>query len=161
MTKFKPYLEGETMNNQEVADKLLHVAKAIEEADRRTFDMSTWYDPMVGEMFDIKKAVEQPLQHGAIHCGTSGCIAGWICSEFLPEGEKVQNYAVSTRAVELIGANGALSEELREMFSEGDWWAERGFPFDDRETNIDYITQEAAVAELRLMAKVVLEGAYD
>lgn len=139
--------------------RLGHVADAIEARPER-FDMGVWFN-----------RTTQLIKHNVLveerDCGTAGCVAGWILSEFLPDDELIaqstaNHINIPTRAIQLLELDEDDSEdEIRELFTDRRWWMDHNYVghfidadghIDDEYDGLEDITPEIAVTALRDLA---------
>lgn len=154
---------------KEIANNLIKVANDIQAAPPEQFNMAFWFSKAGVSPFDAAEGeFLSYLVRGKVgHCGTSACIAGWICNTLLPPKEEVANYSIAVRACDLVGATNdtpvgrAFRSELLSMFGEVDWWIGRGYDEleedDCDRSGLEDVTREMAVKELRLLALDVLK----
>lgn len=145
---------------------LLHVADAIEQHEDR-FDMAQWYDwgritearVIVRTLDDVVDDDDPPyeLVHGRLaeHCGTAGCIAGWIVSEFVPADIFISEHDVANQAIELLkipdDEYGYKPTEPLEFFSalftDQEFWTALGYL--DQDDLLGTLTAQSAAKGLR------------
>lgn len=141
--------------------KLLHIAEQIVKHEDR-FDMAQWYD-WGRDTDDLQLGEDGHYPYELVHgrltkvCGTAGCIAGWIVSEYIAEGVEVSEGDVQYQAKELLGLDtpeGGYDRELDRffdlVFTDPDFWTAIGL-LDSGVHPLSHLTAQQAAEGLRLI----------
>lgn len=144
-------------------ERVLAVADRMEKAPDSQFDMGDWIRTPTQSIYALNNW--QPVPTPDRHCGTAGCIAGWVIFTFPEEAEAIAvrergTVHVSDVAQEILGM---FSNEARSLFNgywhpgpNGEVIAEADEDEDDDGLGwtIRDITKAEAIAELRRLAAV-------